>query len=311
MASNAPAPAPASPLASMHALSPIVSLHKPDAVPDPSAPKLIAVFSWMGAQDAHIAKYTARYQALFPASPILLVRCPLEYTVLSGRARREIQPAVSAFRSLFPEAGGEGNGEGEGEGKDEANKKGEGEEEPEMILHLFSNGGCIMFQHFIDTLREEDAQGKKAAKLPPHACAMDSCPGSFDWSRAYKAVSASLPTWLSPLAHLLIAAQVLMSFFVDPMGAEGGRWGGALNEGDVLGKQVRRVYAFGDGDEMVDTKDVVRHAGEAREMGLGGGGDGDGETVRLENFGESRHVAHARTDGERYWGAVKWAWEGS
>lgn len=303
MASDVPAPAPASPLASMQPLSPIVSLHKPDAAPDPSAPKLIAVFSWMGAQDAHIAKYTARYQALFPASPILLVRCPLEYTVLSGKARREIQPALSAFRSFFPETGVEG----EGEGKDEANMKKRGEEEPEMMLHLFSNGGCIMFQHFINTLRESSPTGK--AVLPTHACAMDSCPGSFDWSRAYKAITASMPSWLSPLAHILIAAQVLLSFFVDPMGAEGGRWGGALNEGDVLGRQVRRVYVFGDGDEMVDSADVVRHAGEARERGLDGR-DGDGERVRLENFGQSKHVAHARTDGERYWGAVRWAWEG-
>lgn len=303
MASDAPAPAPASPLASMSPLSPIVSLYKPDATPDPSAPKLIAVFSWMGAQDAHIAKYTARYQALFPASPILLVRCPLEYTVMSGKARRVIQPAVSAFRSFFPGT----EEEADGNDKDET-----GREEPKMMLHLFSNGGCIMFQHFIDTLREQDAQGRKAARLPPHACAMDSCPGSFDWSRAHKAISASLPAWLSPLTHLLIAAQVLLSFFVDPVGAEGGRWGGALNEGDVLGRQVRRVYAFGDGDEMVDSGDVVRHAGEARERGLGGGEGGeDEEKVRLENFGESRHVAHARTDGERYWGAMRWAWEGS
>ena len=278
MASNAPAPSQA-PLASMQRLSPIVSLHKPEGSADPSAPKLIALFSWMAAQEAHIAKYIAGYQALYPASPILLVRCPFENTVLRGRPRREVEPAVSAFRSIFP-------------------KGQKVPEESEMVLHLFSNGGCVMFQHFMNALRQSEGQ---EGQLPRHVCVMDSCPGSFDWMRTHRAVSQPFPAWMSPFVHLLIAMQCFVSLVSEPVGVKGGRWGLILNEESVLGVQERRVYLYADGDDMIDTRDVERHAEEAKELG--------GE-VKMLNFGKaSKHVAHARTDPERYWGAVREVWD--
>ena len=280
MASNALTPSRA-PLDFMECLSPIASLHKPDAAPDPASPKLIFIFSWMAAQDAHIAKYVAGYQALYPSSPILLVRCPLEHTVLGAKPRREVSPAVSALRSILPQDGG---------------KRGE---DPEMILHLFSNGGCTMFQHFMDVFGAGDAA---EATLPRHVCVMDSCPGSFDWMRTHRAISQPFPAWARPLMHLVIVLQIATSFFVEPVGTSGGRWGLLLNEVHVLKVQDRRVYLYADGDDMVDPRDVERHAEEARMAGA---------EVETLNFGtESRHVAHARADPERYWGAVKRAWEG-
>lgn len=268
----------------MQRLSPIVSLHKPDGAPDPSAPKLITLFTWMAAQEPHIAKYVAGYQALYPSSSILVIRCPLENVVLRGKPRREVGPAVSALRSILPE-GGEGSGK-----------------EPEMILHLFSNGGCTMFQHFMNVLRDEAGERQKGGELPRHVCLMDSCPGAFDWTRAHKAISAGFPAWMSPFVHLIIAFQLFTSLFAEPVGTKGGRWGLVLNEPAVLSVQERRAYLYADGDEMVDPRHVERHAEEAKE-GLGG-------AVKMLNFGSSRHVAHARTDPERYWGAVKEVWEG-
>ena len=171
-----------------------------------------------------------------------------------------------------------------------------------MILHLFSNGGCIMFQHFMNILRKETRKGQKKEKLPRHVCVMDSCPGSFDWMRTHKAVSASLPAWISPFVHLIIVFQLVAALIIEPIGVKGGRWGLVLNEADVLSVQERRVYLYAEGDEMVDSRDVERHAEEAKE-GLDG-------AVKMLNFGTSRHVAHARTDPTRDWGAVKAVWEG-
>lgn len=282
MASNAPAPS-QSPLDSMQRLSPTVSLYRPEGAPDPSAPKLITLFTWMAAQEPHIAKYIAGYQALYPSSAILVIRCPIENVVLRGRPRREVGPAVSALRSILPE--------------------GSEEERPEMILHLFSNGGCTMFQHFMNVLRDEAVEGQKGRELPRHVCVMDSCPGSFDWMRSHRAISAPFPAWASPFVHLLIIFQLVTSLVIEPVGIKGGRWGLVLNEAGVLSVQERRVYLYADGDEMVDSRQVERHAEEAKE-GLDG-------AVKTLNFGASRHVAHARTNPERYWGAVKWVWEGS
>ena len=51
---------------------------------------------------------------------------------------------------------------------------------------------------------------------------------------------------------------------------------------------------------MVPWTEVEEHAEEARKAGL---------DVRMERFEGSPHVAHARTDLERYWGTVKKVWE--
>lgn len=284
MASNAPVPSRA-PLDSMQRLSPIVSLHRPEGAPDPSAPKLIALFTWMGAQEPHVAKYITGYQSLYPSSSILVIRCPMENVVLRDKPRRDVGPAVSALRSILPE-GSEGPGE-----------------VPEMILHLFSNGGCVMFQHFMNVLRDAAGEGKESGRLPRHVCVMDSCPGSFDWMRAHKALSAGFPAWVSPFVHLIVLFHLVTSLVSEPVGVKGGRWGLVLNEAGVLSVQERRVYLYADGDEMVDPRHVEKHAEEAKE-GLDG-------AVKTLNFGASRHVAHARTDPERYWGAVKGVWEGS
>ena len=61
MASNAPAPPTPTPLAGMNRLSPVTYLHTPDAPADSSAPRLVVLLSWLGAQEPHIAKYVAGY----------------------------------------------------------------------------------------------------------------------------------------------------------------------------------------------------------------------------------------------------------
>ncbi|KAJ4286566.1 hypothetical protein N0V88_007988 [Collariella sp. IMI 366227] len=85
MASNGTTKPAAKPLGFMSKLSPCVYLHDPegsspvlsitDATPSLNPPpKLIILASWMGARDPHIAKYLVQYQALYPSSPILLLR---------------------------------------------------------------------------------------------------------------------------------------------------------------------------------------------------------------------------------------------
>jgi hypothetical protein len=61
------------------------------------------------------------------------------------------------------------------------------------------------------------------------------------------------------------------------------------------------VYLYSNADQLVDSKDIERHAQAFKTLG---------GSPSLVNFGKSAHVSHARADGERYWGAVKAAWEG-
>lgn len=282
MASNAPSPA-GNPLAAFERLSPTSFLYRPkEATRDPSAPKLIALFTWMAAQDAHIAKYVVGYQAAYPSSPILLVKAPLENVLRPGKAKVEVAPAVPAMKSILGDSGLVD------------------EDKPELLLHVFSNGGCMTFDNFYN-LYIQAPEGGKPPRFPTHVSAMDSCPGQFDWARSYKALSQPMPQWMRPLAHLVVFGFIVYYWFAEPVAADRGKMGKQMNAGDVIDAGLRRVYLFSDGDEMVAAKDVESHGKEAEAKGL---------DVRLENFGGSPHVAHMRTDGNRYWGAIKGVWDG-
>jgi len=285
MASNVPATPGRQPLDGFDKLSPSAFLYKPkDAVPDPTSPKLIALFTWMAAQDAHIAKYIVGYQAMYPSSAILLVKAPMENVFRVANARAEVVPAIPAMKAILGDANSS-----EDDGK------------PELLLHVFSNGGCIMFSHFFKIFTREGTAGDKRPRFPTHISIMDSCPGHFNWGRTYKALAQPLPNWMGPLVHLVVFGFVVYYWFAEPVAANRGKMGRVMNADEVIAATVRRVYVCSDGDEMVAVKDVEEHRDEAEGKGL---------DVRLENFGSSPHVAHLRTDGKRYWGIVKDVWEG-
>lgn len=63
-------------------------------------------------------------------------------------------------------------------------------------------------------------------------------------------------------------------------------------------------YLYSPVDELIPPEDVERHAAEARSRSAV-------RDVRLERFEKSPHVAHARTDPERYWRAIRRIWEES
>jgi hypothetical protein len=66
-------------------------------------------------------------------------------------------------------------------------------------------------------------------------------------------------------------------------------------------KGTPRLYIYSDGDDMVASSVVEAHIEEAKKRGL---------NIHAEKFGkESKHVAHARTDPQRYWAAVERIWK--
>jgi hypothetical protein len=63
--------------------------------------------------------------------------------------------------------------------------------------------------------------------------------------------------------------------------------------------QTPRVYIYSARDKMVNVKDVEAHIATAKGAGL---------AVVSERFDNSPHVAHARSDADRYWQAVRDVW---
>lgn len=351
-------PAPADPFPGFEKLSELVYLYRPPPGPPapfeadntttshnrPRPPKLVLLAGWMGARAAHLAKYTAAYQALFPGTPVLLVRCFVHHFTPGLRRRGaraltgEIAPAVAVIRSLVDDGGGGGSNshddnnksedeEEEGGGKQTEKQK---QKQPEILVHVFSNGGATILRHLYTLYSSNNSNNNitttttrsTAGGLPPRVTIFDSAPGRFHYARSVHAFTVGLPHARTPLLkYLLVHLAVrllcaaywvaqcvlgrLLSLSLDRTYAVHNDPPAAAHE------EVRRTYIYSREDRMIDFRDVEAHAAEARRKGVvGGGGGGEEEGVRLERFQGTEHVAHVRGDAVRYWRVVKETWEG-
>ncbi len=299
MASNASTSPAGKPLAFMTQLSPCVYFYRPTApLPQTTAsqtpvPKLIVLASWMGAREPHIAKYLIQYQALFPSSPILLLRAEPRHFLRPRGSAREFAPAVPVVRSIFPELL-------EGGATSNDDKQTAPPKRPEILIHAWSNGGASAL------LNLRRALGPTPVSLPPYTLVLDSTPGMFRYRAAYLAFTTGLTgmaKWLvAPLMHLVCVWYWFMHELVG-RGRTGPLEGlrTALNDGASRRSEVRRAYIYGERDRLVHWRDVEAHAAEAEARGF---------NVRTEKFDGGEHVAHVRVDPERYWRVAKQTWEG-
>ncbi|KUI59400.1 Transmembrane protein 53-B [Cytospora mali] len=312
MAANVPTPDSSTkqgPLSSFTRISKVVYLYRPSNGRNLSAssgssgsastvksPKLILLATWMDAREPHIAKYTTRYQALYPDSHIVLIRSFVYHFTTKVRLHpKEIEPAMPVIRSIISEAGGGGSGEDE-RGHDKV---------PDMLVHVFSNGGSTALRHVYGQYARSARPGEPT-KLPAHATIFDSAPGRWQWGRTVTALMASLAgaSWvirlvMRPLVHLLCAFYWLGHVPWRRPGYLGQTWL-VHNDRSENKSECRRTYIYSVEDELVDDRDIEEHAAAAAKIGY---------VPRLERFNGSQHVAHVRLDGERYWGIVRDTWE--
>jgi hypothetical protein len=274
----------------MTRLSSHVFYHDPKTTHLPNHPSLILFAGWMGARNAHLAKYTAQYQLLFPTSRILLITYSVNDFI--SYPADKIQPAVDILRAEVKAAKEEGKGD-----------------EVRVLWHLFSNGGAGTTRHLfetIDKLDGKDAKVKGELALPRHVFIADSAPGDFHWMDSYSAMAASLPRWIHPLLHVwIIVGIAYYAILRRPTWFHANVLG--LRETSVLAAQNVRLYFYGTKDIMVRPSDIENDAAAVKEL-VQGGEVKDGPVVRMERFEGSKHVSHARTDFERYWKAVEDAW---
>lgn len=325
MAANAPAPSAAakdgSALSSFDRISKIVYLYRPQPAASDrnssastaaaTSPKLILIGGWMDAREPHLAKYTARLQALYPDSPILLVRS-FVYHFTGRRFPREVEPAVPIIRSLMAAAGAAADSSSNSQSPAADDDSGS-KQRPEMLVHVFSNGGSTMLRLLYDQYRKSararahDAAGEESGALPPHVTVFDSAPGRWSWQRSVTAFTLAAAR-RSFVVRLFVWAlsNTLNAFYwicTVPWGRRGflERTGLAHNDPTKNQSEVRRVYIYSEEDQLVDYKDIEEHAAQGREHGY---------ETRLEKFEGTAHVAHARGDEQRYWTIVRETWQG-
>lgn len=278
-------------LTSLTKVSPSVYLYDPEengrvrennVASSSTAPTVIVLFTWMSAHPVHITKYLTAYQTHYPTSRILIVRSePADIIWRSnGTQRRRIDPAVSAILSHCTS---------------------DRDSKPEILLHLFSNGGSSQSLALMDAYR---SQGLNA--FPAHVKILDSCPGRGTFKESMTAMSISLPK-SQPLRivslgllYLLMCTYFAVCFIfgiTDPIE----RIRQDLNDRNSWTNERRRCYIYGEADKMVRWRDVEAHAEEAQSLGL---------AVGTEKFENSRHCAHVRVGGgKRYWEIVDQVWQ--
>ncbi|KAH9951563.1 hypothetical protein B0H21DRAFT_818012 [Amylocystis lapponica] len=261
-----------------------VLLFDPVAAPENAKatdPSVILVFGWLNGQIKHLLKYVEPLRAAYPASTIILVKADMTwYWTSQTQLEASLAPIADVLRR---EMAGSTPFRG-------------------VLVHVFSNGGGFQLM----TLR------KVLAKLPPPdapttaptALILDSVPGDGGLTSTIDAIG---PKGL--LGYLMFPAICAAYGVFVAANALGGHppifdeLRSTLNEPVLLpsisGPETPRLYLYSSADKTVHARWVEVHIAEAQAKGF---------DVAVEKF-TSPHVAHARSDPERYWGAVKSVWE--
>ncbi|KAI1189299.1 hypothetical protein F5B17DRAFT_211914 [Nemania serpens] len=249
-----------------------------------SGPKAVLLAAWMDARDVHIAKYIAHFQATYPNAAILLIKFVMREAILSSVANSVVQPAVWYLRSLI-----------------NAGDLSASPDRPEILVHVFSNGGATSLRNVYVSYNRMFGQ-----PFPLHCAVFDSCPGLHVFSASYNAMIAGFPRGLLRLIIAPFIILVMLNSWIwhGPLSFIAGedflsQNARVLNDKGLV-KQTNRTYIYGKADTMIDWHHVEQHAKKAISNAF---------DVRKEMFENSPHVAHMRTDSQRYWRIVDETWK--
>ncbi|MCJ1422273.1 hypothetical protein MMC29_000153 [Sticta canariensis] len=242
---------------------------------DISPPKLIILVTWMSAHPIHISKYILGYRARYPASrapPLdLFYRRP-------STQRRRIAPAVFVVLSSCSAIC----------------------HEPEIILHVFSNGGSHQTLNLLRAYGETNS-----SPFPSHVRIFDSCAGRATFKRSVLALSSALPAFPSAHLVLLLLIYIVISIywvvfvpFGIPDPAE--RVRRALRSRVFIPEETKRCYIYSETDPMIGRRDVEAHAQLA---------SGEGFVVQHVKFFGGGHCAHVKVEGVLCETYPRWCFE--
>ncbi|GAA5991889.1 hypothetical protein JCM10908_002256 [Rhodotorula pacifica] len=248
-------------------------------------PGLVLLCTWMGAQLKHAEKYVQAYHKLYPQSTVLLVRSnPIDF-FLRARFKSAIQPAAEyVLARTTPE------------------------KKSDLLVHTLSNGGCLTLQELNEQiLRSKGETERGGPGMPARAFVYDSCPGLSTLQSTIRAFSAGLKNpivkYPAVVAITILYGVLRLWSIIRRQPSTLARISAYLNNPANLPPSPR-LYLYSPIDELIPPQDVERHAALAKtEAGV--------RDIRMEKFEGSPHVAHARTEPERYWGAVRRLWDES
>ena len=244
---------------------------------------LIVLCTWMSAHRKHISKYASQYRQKYPEAELLVVESSIADIVY--RTNKTQQSRLRLARDILTSH----------------LTAIDGQEKPQVLLHVFSNGGAQAAVQLATSLSPENRPNAFSAII------FDSCPGEATYLRSYQAMSHSLPKsplaqYLGPLLIHVTLCLFYLAIFVCQFESVLTRSRRCLNDPEMFGLDVPRLYVFSKADELVPYGDVQVHAEDARKKGYA--------EVRQVLFEDSAHCAHAMAHKDEYWGAVEGVVEG-
>jgi len=251
----------------------------PPAKGPEDAPDLIIINAWMGAALKHVGKYVAPYINTYPNSRIVIVTNEVSdiFTRSVAEQEKRLAPVVDTIRAVV-----------------DATTK------PKILLHDFSNGGNIQAVRLALVYHKRFGQA-----LPATAIVIDSAPGRSRYQGAVLAFKPALPK--NPilfgigvgLIHAVLSSILLYRYLFSHEDVI--EWmRGKLNDPKYFSQEAPRIYIYSETDELVEWRDIEDHAAESEKLGL---------RVQLVKFDNSRHVAHAIADSDKYWTTISNAWK--
>ena len=231
-------------------LTDAISYHHPQPSEGKQEPKngpsLILLCTWMSAHRKHISKYTSHYRLKYPDADLLIIESSIADIFYRTNATQQHRLHLA---------------------RDILTSHITGQENRQILLHVFSNGGAQAAVQLATSLSPETRPKAFSAII------FDSCPGEATYARSHQAMSHSLPKnslparILGPLLIHLTLCLFYLAIFVCRFESVLTRSRKCLNDPEMFGTQVPRLYVFSKADELVPWRDVESHAEDAGRKG--------------------------------------------
>ncbi|TCD67588.1 hypothetical protein EIP91_012218 [Steccherinum ochraceum] len=257
-----------------------------DSLGQPEDPRVILICGWMDAKLRALLSYMTKYNAIYPGATQILVLSRQAATWASkANNLKALEPAADLLKGF-----------GLSEGTS-----------PNTLVHVFSNGGGFQLMHLAEVLHQTPFSASESAAPSAGCLILDSVPGDASLRSSLRAFTAPikfLPMKLLAYIPLTMAWCVLVGLTritgkPDPIAS----LRQFLNQHNFLPwftARAPRVYIYSEEDLIVPSTAIEEHIAETKQK--------HGFPVTAEVFPRSPHVAHARTDPDRYWSIVRNTW---
>ncbi|KAK7429871.1 hypothetical protein QQZ08_003490 [Neonectria magnoliae] len=257
----------------------------------PKQPRVVIIYAWGDAIPKHLAKYADGFRKLFPHAKQIAVLAPI-FQAMRLNLDQRTEKMVPVVKAAFPPEYQDGT---------DPNKD-------SVLVHVMSNTGGINYAATLNAYKQQFNR-----PLPHRLSILDSTPGSVvmtkanlqRWSYAMALGTAGWFPWPFVVTQCIWGVFLLVNRAIEHIvGREPAPLFSvrAMVNEELKHKTVKKLFLYSKEDQLILWSDIETNIAESRESGY----NADGVL-----FDGSGHVGHMRAHPEKYWRAIKDAWDES